>query len=99
MKKIQLQTLNERNGYSIDNFMKGVLDMEFIKHGENYLIKDSNGIVVSEEEKLQLEKEELILEDITSNNCQGNTTRKIRKINKKIEALNDPVKETKPTEK
>lgn len=99
MKKIQLQTLNERNGYSIGNFMKGVLDMEFIKHGENYLIKDSNGIVVSEEEKLQLEKEELILEDITSNKCQGNTTRKIRKINKKIEALNDPVKETKPTEK
>ena len=99
MKKIQLQTLSERNGYSIDNFIKEVLDMEFIKYGDKYLIKDSNGLVVSEEEKLQLEKEELILEDITSNKCQGNTTRKIRKINKKIEALNDPIKETKPTEK
>lgn len=73
--------------------------MEFIKYGDKYLIKDSNGLVVSEEEKLQLEKEELILEDITSNKCQGNTTRKIRKINKKIEALNDPIKETEPTEK
>lgn len=99
MKKIQLQTLSERNDYSIDNFIKEVLDMEFIKYGDKYLIKDSNGLVVSEEEKLQLEKEELILEDITSNKCQGNTTRKIRKINKKIEALNDPIKETEPTEK
>ena len=34
--------------------------MEFIKVGKNYLIKNSNGRIVSEKEKLKLEKEELI---------------------------------------
>lgn len=58
--------------------------MEFIKHRNGYLIKDSNGIVVSEEEKLKLEKEELILEDVKSNKCQGETTKKIANIDKKL---------------
>ena len=70
--------------------------MEFIKKGNNYLIKNSNGRIVSEKEKLQLEKNELILDDIKSNNCQGKTTKKISKINKKIKEL-DTVEETDKT--
>lgn len=58
--------------------------MEFIKYGDKYLIKNSGGKVVSEEEKLQLEKKELVIKDITSNTCQEKTTKKIKKINKKI---------------
>ena len=56
MKKINFDKLNERNEFSLSNFL-GVMEMEFIKHRNGYLIKDSNGIVVSEEEKLKLEKE------------------------------------------
>lgn len=58
--------------------------MEFIKKGKNYLIKNSNGRVVSEEEKIKLENEELILQDISSNNCQQETTKKINKNRKRI---------------
>ena len=55
----------------------GVIEMEFIKYRNGYLIKDSNGKVVTEEEKLKLENNELILKDVSSNNCQGETTKKI----------------------
>ena len=42
--------------------------MEFIKLNKNrYLIKDSNNLVVSEEEMLKLQKKELIIKDIQSN--------------------------------
>ena len=59
--------------------------MEFIKLGKDkYLIKDSNSLVVSEEEKLKLEKRELIIKDIQSNECQGRTTQKIVKIDRKL---------------
>ena len=68
--------------------------MEFIKKGQNYLIKDSGGRIVSESEKLQLEKNELIIEDLKSNGCQGTTTKKISKINKKIKAANDTKQKT-----
>lgn len=58
---------------------------EFIELANNkYLVKDSNGLIVDKKEKLKMEKEELILEDVKSNDCQKNTTRKIKKINKKI---------------
>ena len=58
---------------------------EFIELENNkYLVKDSNGLIVDKKEKLKMEKEELILEDVKSNDCQKNTTRKIKKINKKI---------------
>lgn len=74
--------------------------MEFIKLSKDrYMIKDSNNIVVSEKEKLQLEKKELIIEDIKSNECQAKTTQKIKKINKKIENEDKTIEEaTKPTE-
>jgi hypothetical protein len=96
LKQINFNNLNERNEYSLSNFLGG-LEMEFIKKGKNYLIKDSNGRIVSEEEKLQLEKNELILEDLKSNGCQGKTTKKISKINKKLKATNDTIKETDKT--
>ena len=95
MKQINFEDLNKRNEYSLSNFLGG-LEMEFIKKGNNYLIKNSNGRIVSEKEKLQLEKKELILDDIKSNNCQGKTTKKISKINKKIKEI-DTVEETDKT--
>lgn len=69
--------------------------MEFIKYGNKYLIKNSPNIIVSEEEKLKLEKRELVLQDIEGCECQKETTKKIRKINKKIkEVENETIKET-----
>ena len=69
--------------------------MEFIKVGKNYLIKNSNGRIVSEKEKLELETKELIIEDIKSNKCQGKTTQKISRNKKKIKEIENtaPVKE------
>lgn len=77
--------------------------MEFIKVGKNYMIKGSNGRIVSEKEKLELENQELIIKDIQSNECQGKTTQKITKNKKKIAALknkesaDDTIKETDKT--
>lgn len=73
--------------------------MEFIKKGKNYLIKNSNGRVVDEKTKLELENKELVLKDIKSCGCQAETTKKISKNkkrikeleNKKIKALQDEV--------
>ena len=51
--------------------------MEFIKLSKDrYMIKDSNNYVVSEKEKLQLEKKELVLKDIKGCECQQETTKK-----------------------
>ena len=86
MKRINFDNLNERNEFSLTNFL-GVIEMEFIKHGNNYLIKNSNGKIVSEEEKLKLENEELILKDINSCECQKETTKKIKKNNKRIKEI------------
>lgn len=61
--------------------------MEFVKMGKNYLIKGSNGKVVSEKEKLQLENREMVLKDIKSNDCQKETTKKISKNKKKIKKI------------
>lgn len=61
--------------------------MEFIKiRDDRFLVKDSNGIIVDEKEKLQLEKKELVIKDFNSNTCQSETTKRIKKINKKLEA-------------
>lgn len=61
--------------------------MEFIKVGKNYMIKNSNGRIVSEKEKLELENKELIIKDFKSNECQGKTTQKITKNKKRIAAI------------
>ena len=79
-------------------------NMEFIKLREDrYLIKDSNGLIVSNEEKLKIEKKELIIKDIESNECQGKTTQKIKKIDRELENGNksksNTIKKTKSTTK
>lgn len=61
--------------------------MEFVKVGKNYLIKNSNGKIVTEKEKLQLENNELVLEDINSNGCVKEITKKISKNKKRIKEL------------
>ena len=65
--------------------------MEFIKVKNGYLIKNSNGRIVSEKEKLELENKELILKDIKSNECQGKTTQKLTKNKKKIKDIEEKI--------
>ena len=66
--------------------------MEFIKVGKNYLIKNGNGRIVSEKEKLQLENNELILKDIKGCGCQQETTKKISKNKKRIKEIEEEEK-------
>ena len=84
------------NGMDIDR--KEILGMEFIKVGDKFMIKDSNGIIVDEKEKLRLENRELVIKDVESNLCQKETTRKLSKNKKKLEELDENIKETEPTE-
>lgn len=73
---------------------KEILGMEFIKQNDgNYLIKNSNGYVVSEKEKIQLENNELVLKDFSSNKCQEETTKKIASNKKKLGKM-DETKDT-----
>ena len=60
--------------------------MEFIKIGKKYLIKNSNGRIVTEKEKLQLENHELILKDIKSP-CAKEITKKISKNKKRLKEI------------
>lgn len=89
MKRINFETLNEKNDETIFQFIERGVNVEFIKKGKNYLIKNSNGRIVSEEEKLKLENKELILKDITSNECQKETTKKIKKNKKRIKEIEE----------
>lgn len=61
--------------------------MEFIKLGKKYLIKNSNGRIIDEKTKLELENKELITKDITGCECQKETTKKIAKNKKRIKEL------------
>ena len=61
--------------------------MEFVKVGKNYMVKGSNGRIVSEKEKLQLENNELVLKDIKGCDCQKETTKKISKNKKRIKEI------------
>lgn len=73
--------------------------MEFIKLNEDkYLIKDSNGKTVSKKEKLKLEKEELIIEDIKSD-CGKDATIKIKKVDKEIKEVENGTNSIKKTTK
>lgn len=63
--------------------------MEFVKVGKNYMIKGSNGRIVSEKEKLQLENKELVLKDIKGCDCQKETTKKISKNKKRLKEIED----------
>ena len=66
--------------------------MEFVKVGKNYMIKGSNGRIVSEKEKIQLENNELVLKDIEGCECQKETTKKISKNKKRIKEIEAKVK-------
>ena len=61
--------------------------MEFLKIGKRYLIKNSNGRIIDEKTKLELENKELVLKDITGCECQKETTKKISKNKKRIKEL------------
>lgn len=61
--------------------------MEFIKVGKKYMIKNGNGRIITEKEKLELENKELIIKDIQSNECQGKTTQKLTKNKKRLKKI------------
>lgn len=96
MKQIDLRAMMINNGMDIDR--KEILGMEFIKVGDKYMIANSNGIIVDEKEKLRLENRELVIKDVESNLCQKETTKKLSKNKKKLEELDENIKETEPTE-
>lgn len=66
---------------------------EFVKYGKNYLVKNSNGRIVSEKEKIQMENHELILKDITGCNCQKETTKKLTKNKKRLKEIENEEKQ------
>lgn len=98
MKRIDITKMMKEN--SLDNLdERRILGMEFIKMGDKYLIKNSNGVIVDEKEKLKLENNEMVIKDVESNLCQKETTKKISKNKKRLEELNDnPIEETTTTE-
>jgi exosome complex RNA-binding protein Rrp4 len=67
--------------------------MEFIKVGKNYMIKNGNGRIITEQEKLELENKELIIKDIQSNECQAKTTQKLTRNKKRLKKITAPQKE------
>lgn len=88
MKKIDIaKMLNDNNLQDIDR--KEFLGMEFIKQTNGtYIIKNSNGRVVSEKEKIQLENKELVLEDIKKD-CAKDITKKISKNKKRLKEIEE----------
>lgn len=88
MKKIDIaKMLNDNNLQELDR--KEFLGMEFIKQPNGtYIIKNSNGRVVSEKEKIQLENNELVLEDIKKD-CAKDITKKISKNKKRIKEIEE----------
>lgn len=86
MKRINIEDMNRRNDYMIDDFMRGVLSMEFIKVGDKYLLKGSNSVILSEEEKLKLERNEMIVGNGDCG-CEVEKIKKVSKINKKIKEI------------
>jgi len=62
---------------------------EFIKVGKRYLVKNSNGRIVDEKTMLKMKNEELVLEDIKSNGCQGKITKEISKNKKRIKEIEE----------
>lgn len=96
MKQINWENLSKKNDYKIDQFIERGVGMEFIKYGDKYIVKDSNGYIVDEKEKLLIEKGELVLKDIEGCNCQKDTTLKIKEINKQLEEID---KKEKPKRK
>lgn len=72
--------------------------MEFIKMSNGlYLIKGSNNIIVDEKEKLEIERDNSIMEDFKSDGCQKENIKKRKVIEKKIEEVDgtNTIEETK----
>ena len=89
-KRINFEDLSLRNDYAIDDFMEGGLKMEFIDIGRGkFLVRNSNGMIVNEKERLEMEKEGLIIKDIESDTCQKETTKKVSKINKRLKEIEE----------
>jgi len=64
--------------------------LEFQKlAGNRYRIVGSNNRIVSKEEKLKIEKNELVLEDLSSNDCQKKNLTKSKKIDKELTEIAD----------
>lgn len=97
MKQININNFIYKNDLYYKEEME-VLGMEFIKVGKNYMLKGSNGIIVDEKEKLQMENNELVIKDFESNNCQKETTKKISKNKKRIKEIMEEEKEFTPVE-
>jgi hypothetical protein len=97
MKQININDFIYKNDLYYKEEME-VLGMEFIKVGKNYMLKGSNGIIVDEKEKLQMENNELVIKDFESNNCQKETTKKISKNKKRIKEIMEEEKESTPVE-
>ena len=98
MKKIDIAKMLKDN--ELDNIdRRELLGMEFIRLVDgNYLVKNSNGRIVSEKEKLQIENKELVLEDIKKD-CAKDITKKISKNKKRIKEIEEDalLKETDTT--
>jgi hypothetical protein len=95
MKQINIDDFIRKNDLNTTERME-VLGMEFIKVGDKYMLKGSNGIIVDEKEKLQLENNEMVIKDFKSNKCQQETTKKISRNKKRIEEIdNGNIKKTK----
>lgn len=95
MKQINIDDFIRKNSLNTTERLE-VLGMEFIKVGDKYMLKGSNGIIVDEKEKLKMENNEMVIKDFESNKCQQETTKKISKNKKRIEELeNGNIKKTK----
>jgi len=88
MKQINIDDFIRKNDLNTTERLE-VLGMEFIKNGDKYMLKGSNGIIVDEKEKLQLENNEMIIKDFESNKCQQENTKKIARNKKRIEELDN----------
>lgn len=97
MKQININDFIIKNDLNTTERLE-VLGMEFIKVGDKYMLKGSNGIIVDEKEKLQLENNEMVIKDFTSNKCQQETTKKISKNKKRIKEIMEKEKEFTPVE-
>lgn len=91
MKRIDIAKMLSDN-YLNSTDRKEILGMEFIKLNDgNYMIKNSNGRIVSEGDKLKIENNELVLEDIKSD-CGKEATKKISKNKKRIKEIEEKEK-------
>lgn len=88
MKQININDFIYKNDLNITERLE-VLGMEFIKVGDKYMLKGSNGVIVDEKEKLQMENNELVMKDVSSNKCQQETTKKIAKNKKRIKEIEE----------